>query len=213
MKHFYVTLLVPLCVVIPIIAGFTKRVFLDKSLRIIFMYLLFVATIAIPMRILGSRNINNLPLLHIYTLAEFLFLSGFFIYVLNKHMVPVVVAIGVLFSVCCIFNMAYLQNVYIYNSYSRPLAAGIIIFYAMLYLLRQTTSENDDEILRQPKSWIVIGLLIYFCSSIFYFAFLKLLSDSADPSIYFLMGNIHASLVLLMYLLFCRAFLFYQHER
>lgn len=213
MKHVYVTLIVPLCVLIPLMAGFRNRAYTDRALTFIFYYLLFVALIAIPLRLLGSRNINTLPLLHSYTIIEFMMISCFFVKVLDRFYKNYIVGTAFIFSVACIINAIYIQNPFSYNSYSRPVAAGIIILYCMLYFLAESKQSTETHIMKHSRSWIVTGLLIYFCSSIFYFAFLNLLNSSTKPDLYFLMGKIHASLVLIMYILFSQGFLLYKYER
>lgn len=214
MKHIYETLLVPIAIVFPIAAGLVKRVYKKEPLKTIFFYLIFALLSYIISGILGFNGINNLPLLHFYTIVEYLFILRYFQHSLNE--VKASRMIGLLmfiFPVLAVLDLIFIQDIFQYNSYPRPIAALIIIGLCMYYFFRHASNENKKSWGSVPLNWICSGLLIYFCSGFIYFAFLNIINQYASHATYFLFGTIHATLVLLMYLLFTIGFLKIKNER
>lgn len=212
MKHLYVTLIVPAAVAIPLVAGLYNKVYSNKPLRIIFFYLLFSGISDLVARTLGVRGINNLPLLHIYTLIEFLIMMAYFHNGLKLAGSPQFTIITVLFTLLTILNFVFIQDIYHYNSYPRSIAALVIICYSIQFFIKK--SQLPQRSWRtEPANWVVGGIMVYFCNSFLYFAFLNVINELASLSIYFFLGGLHATFVLLMYLLISIGFLVYKHER
>lgn len=214
MKHVYVTVVVPAAVLIPLGIGLIRKSYKNKELKIIFFYLIFAGVTLIAERLLGIRHINNLPLLHFYTLVEFLFVLRFFRLVLNDLLVSRFIRILMyVFPIFGIVNFIFIQSIYKYNSYPRPIAALIIIALCMFYFSKRNESEYQESWVGDPLNWMISGLLVYFGSSLFHFAFLNILYENASLNIYFIFGTIHATLVMVMYLLFALGFLNAKNER
>src|ERR1700749_1934769 len=102
MKHVYVLLIVPATILIPLLTALFKQGYKKQGLAIIFAYLVFAGCTEIAERILGSYDINNLPLLHFYTVAEFLFIAAFFRVVMKDpreiRVINILMAAFVVFS-------------------------------------------------------------------------------------------------------------------
>ncbi len=209
MKYLFAGIIVPAAVIIPIAAAILKKSYQELTLRIILHYLLFSGLINIAERILGNNKINNLPLLHLYTIGENLVILYFFYLVFKRQtfLKKVISVLMATFTLFALTNMFVIQGIYQYNSYSRPISSLIIIGLCMCYFLSQTTVDQQQSWFQNPLNWIITGLLIYFGSSLFHFAFLNVISERANLRYYFLMGNIHAGLVLVMYLLFTMGFI------
>lgn len=213
MNHLYVTVIVPATVLIPIGAGLIKTVYKDQPSKTILLYLLFAGVTDVAERIMGLHNVNNLPLLHFYTIAEYLFIIRFFQLSISEHRVSWIIwALFILFPLLSVFDFIFIQNIYEYNSYPRPISALIIIGLCMYYFLNYSNQENRIPWATIPANWIVTGLLIYFSSSFAYFAFLNLITQKASDNLYFIFGGIHATLVLLMYLMVAAGFLQVKNE-
>ncbi|RKR83717.1 hypothetical protein BDD43_3931 [Mucilaginibacter gracilis] len=214
MKHIYTTIIIPATSLLPILIGYKKKVFISKYLAIIFAYLIFAGIMIFPERILGSHHINNLPLLHFYTIVEFLFIARYFQKIFQTKLInQVATLISIVFTILSILNFIYIQDIYQYNSYPRPIAAIIIIFFCIYHIFWQAEKQQEKAWLKQPENWITVGLLVYFCSSLFYFAFLNIIYQRPTLTLYFILGDVHATLVLLMYVLFSKGFLVYKNER
>lgn len=68
-----------LCLTVSCVVWFLKRTTFSRPLQILGYFLLFNLFIELSARavVWGFKGINNLPLLHLYTLGEFLLLSFF----------------------------------------------------------------------------------------------------------------------------------------
>jgi hypothetical protein len=214
MKHVFIILVVPASVIIPIGVGLLNKSYKIKRIKIIFPYLIFAGIIEITSRILGTHQINNLPLLHFYTIVEFLFIMRFFQLILNTQFVHRLIGIlMVIFPVFCVLDFVFIQSIYQFNSYPRPLGALIIIGLCLFYFFRYTESEEQKPWVNDPLNWIVTGLLVYFGSSLFHFAFLNILYEHASLKVNWVFVYIHATLVMVMYLLFTVGFLNAKNQR
>jgi len=214
MQLFYIAIIVPALVLLPIVAGLIIKVYKTSSFKIILFYLVFSGITNVAERLLGMRHINNLPLLHVYTIIEFLFIMRFFQLALN-HPATVRLAgwLMVIFPIFGIINFVFIQDIHRFNSYPRPVAALIIIAFCLFYFLKYSETENQKSWVYYPLTWIVSGLLVYFGSSLFYFAFLNVLIEKVSSAVAYLFVTIHATLVMVMYLLFTTGFLYAKNER
>jgi len=213
MKYLYVTVIVPATVLVPLSTALIKKTFKQRYLKIIFLYLIFSGLSDLAERLLGIHHINNLPLLHFYTIVEFLFILRFFQLSFNDPLVSRLTGwLMVIFSGFCILDFIFIQSIYKFNSYPRPISALIIIGLCLFYFFKHSESENQKPWVDAPLNWMVTGLLVYFGSSLFHFAFLNVLNENVSENVYFIFGTIHATLVMVMYLLFTAGFLYAKNE-
>ncbi|QEC77567.1 hypothetical protein [Mucilaginibacter ginsenosidivorax] len=218
MKHIYVTVLVPATVLVPIGVGLIKTVYKDVPSKTMLLYLLFAGITDVVERILGVHHVNNLPLLHFYTIVEYLFIVRYFQLILNTSSSKLFKISLIAFPVLSILDFIFIQDIHQYNSYPRPIAAIIIIAFCVYYFFRYSENEIKSHWFSVPSNWISAGLMIYFSSSLFYFAFLNIISQKANQgnhymNLYFIFGGVHATLVLLMYLMVAVGFLQVKNER
>ena len=203
MKHIYAGFIVPSAPVIPVGVGICKRLYRKAGLDIILYYLVFAMTINITERFIGQRHINNLPLLHFYTLLEGILILGYFKIVLNqcfKKLIKVLCTIFILFT---LIDLALLNSIYEFNSYARSVGAFFIIICCVLHLYDGGLNERW---INNPFYWITAGMLLYFTSSLIYFGLLNFIAAHATDFMWYLIQNIHASLVLSMYILITAGF-------
>jgi len=213
MKHIYVAVVVPATVLIPIGIALVKKNYKHKCLKVIFLYLIFGGLSDVAERLLGIRHINNLPLLHFYTIIEFLFILRFFQLALKNPLASRLIGwLMIIFPVFGIFDFVFIQSIYQFNSYPRPIAALIIIGLCLFYFFKYSEAEKKNPWVNEPLNWMVTGILVYFGSSLFHFAFLNVLYENASLTVYFIFEIIHATLVMVMYLLFAAGFLYAKNE-
>jgi hypothetical protein len=219
--YLYQGIIVPASVTIPIGTALSVYSRTSPSLRSIFVYLVVAGITNVIAAALAFRHMNNLPFLHVYTVVELLLLLRFFYLVLPRPQVRKVIRwIAIVFPVMAVLNFLFLQHLYTFNSYIRPLEAIILILLSMLFLNQQVNTDPSEERTGDPSGndpsgtwsdkpefWIVVGLLLYFSSSFFQFAFSNIVSRHASFATRMVIWNIHASLVLVMYLLFAVAFI------
>lgn len=133
--------------------------------------------------ILAHLTGNNLPLLHLHTLGEFLLLSYFYVGLLNapsllsQNFKGTTITIALLI----ICNTLFLQSIYGFNTYSKTMVQFILIIYAILYFF--DLSEQDALEIMDKKYLRLINsaILIYYSGSLFIFMF----------SNYFLQNNLN----------------------
>lgn len=201
--HFdYTGEIVPASTLLPIVAGFVYYRQIDKPLRVLLGYLCFALTVNIIAIVLAGHNTNNMPLLHVYTAIELVLVVLYYKYAFadapkNRWLNLMMIA----YPLLCIVNFAFFQSLYKFNTYTRPLEALIIIVLSSIYLgqtLARTTAAGR---------WVAGGFLLYFCSSAFQFIFSNVVSRYATKAQRLLIWDIHATFVLIMYILFFVAIL------
>jgi len=206
-------IVVPLSILLPIGMFIYKSKYADKPTTLIFVYLVAAGLINATAVVLARNGIRNLPLLHLYTVIETVFFLSYFRIIFDNAKIKLFLNyVMIIFTIFCIINLTFIQSIFTYNTHTRPLEALIITTTCLLYFYRSGFSEDW---LGSPVNWINMGILVYFpaASIIFilsnYFTFIILDHEMTD-----LIWNLHASLVLGMYLIYTKAFsLIKQKER
>jgi hypothetical protein len=211
-SSFYLGYIVPGATLLPIIAGFIYYKRLNKPLRTLLVYLIASFIINAAGSILASYNVNNLPLLHVYTIVEVVTVMLYYLYAFGKGDISKIKAVMVIFPVICIVNFTFIQSIYTFNTYTRPLAAIIIIVFTSWYLAVQSNIKSPELVTRSGRL-VAAGFMIYYCSSVFQFIFSNIISKSVSTDIKLLIWDIHGTFVLIMYLLFFRAIIYERDKR
>lgn len=212
-SSFYLGYFVPAATLIPILAGLIYYKRLNKPLRMLLVYLIASFIINTAGSVLAAYSINNLPLLHVYTIVEVVTVMLYYLYAFGKGDIGKwIKAIMVVFPVICIINFTFFQSIYTFNTYTRPLAAIIIIVFTSWYLAVQSNIKNPELVTRSGRM-VAAGFMIYYCSSVFQFIFSNIISKSVSADIKWLIWDIHATFVLIMYLLFFRAIIYERDKR
>ncbi len=130
-SYLYQGIIVPASVTIPLAAGIAKYRYLEKSLKVIVLYLTVAGVVNAIAALLAFYHVRNLPLLHIYTVLELTCLGVFFYFAFDSKIIGQrVLAVTFIVSVFCIVNFLFLQSIYSFNSYTRPLEAIVLIVFA-----------------------------------------------------------------------------------
>lgn len=204
LSDLYQGYIVPAGTLIPIIAGIVYYKQINKPLHTLLAYLSIALLINIAGIIMASRGQNNMPLLHFYTMFELLAVMLYYKHAFdNKQLDKWINLIMIVYPILCVINFTLLQSIYQFNTYTRPLEAIIIIVFSGIYLGRHEQTDN-------PGRWVASGFMVYFCSSLFEFIFSNVVSHKASHLVKMVIWNLHATFVLIMYLLFYIAI---QHGR
>jgi hypothetical protein len=199
--------IVPAVTWLPIIAAICLYRSITSPLKAILLYL-SVAVVFNYAATISSHSNNNLPLLHIYTVVELLLVIRFYFLMLpDKRIKKAIIILSILFSCWAMMNSLFVQNIYGFNSYSRATEALIMILFGMLYIIYTTKDESNEEWSSSPENWVNAGFLLYFSGALFQFAFSNIVSAHAPAVFKMAIWDIHATFVLIMYLLFTVAFL------
>lgn len=187
-------------IIIPVVTGTLRYGNLSKECRIIFFFTIIACITEITSYITRSRGINNMPLLHIYTVIEFVIISWFY-HLLFKRIFSFspLPLIAVLFVIGSIINSLWIQEILSFNSYIRGIEAVLIILYALIILYVFFFQPDAKKTVDDPVFWINAGILIYFSGATTLF----ILSNYILPLGYQFNKNIwgvHALLSIIMYL-------------
>jgi len=186
-------------ITIPVLIGSLRYRQLSKECRIIYFFTIIAWVTEISSYITRSMSINNMPLLHIYTVVEFTMISWFY-HVLFKKMFSFspLIFIAVLFACGSVINSVFIQRILSFNSYTRGIEAMLIIVYAVVFLYGFFFQSDTRQVTDNPALWITAGILIYFSGA----ATLFILSNYILPMGYQFNKNVwalHAMLSIIMY--------------
>ncbi len=208
----FITLIVPFSILIPIIIGLLNYKSATVGGKLLLYYLLSSGLINLMALILVGFKMRNLPLLHLYTIIEAVFILSYFrtIFV-SPFIKKLLLYTTILFPILCILNFIFLQSIFTFNTYTRPLEAILITFFCMLYIYNSGFTENW---INKSTSWFNMGILIYFpVACIIFISSNYLIFVSKDKPMNQIVWIIHAGLVLLMYLFWSRGFYLRKNDR
>ena len=210
-KYIFHSIIVPSSILIPLFFFVFNYKFAKKESRLLFYYLIISGLINVTAIIIRSYHVSNLPLLHLYTLVEAVFLLTYFSIIFNDSKIKkVLLILTILFPILCIINFSFLQSIYAFNTYTRPLEAILITFFCLLYLYKSGFTENW---ISKPINWFNMGILIYFPVACIIFILSNYLTTSINKDMNTMVWNLHAVLILFMYLLWARGFYLLKNGR
>lgn len=177
----------------------------DKASRLLVIYLVVSGLINLSALILVRFRMQNLPLLHLYTLVEATFIFAYFRAIFVDALIKKVLTYAmILFPLLCVINFSFIQSIFSFNTYTRPLEAILITFFCLLYLYK---SGFTDKWIEQPFNWFNMGILMYFpVACVIFILSNYLIFNSANKTMNNAVWNLHGVLVLLMYLIWARGF-------
>lgn len=208
----FVTYIVPLTILIPILIALLNYDKLRSAPKLLFYYLIASGLINLIAIVLVKFKMKNLPLLHVYTIVETIFILSYFrkIFV-SEPIKKAIYYITFLFPLLCILNFTFVQSIYTFNTYTRPLEAIIITFFCLLYLYKSGFTENWIE---KPINWFNMGILIYFpVACIIFILSNYLVFERMNKAMNSMIWNLHAVFVMFLYLLWARGFSLLKNGR
>ena len=145
-------------------------------------FLAFSLLIEISARLMAYSGLNNLPLLHLYTLGEFLLLSWLYKSLIIQPTLFQKYFWHFIFSISAfiVINSLFFQSLYTFNSLSKSIVQVLIITYAVLFFYNLT--ENQRLSLSTEKSLRLINsaILIYYSGSLFIFMYGQISFENKD---------------------------------
>ncbi|MCL3778831.1 hypothetical protein EMN47_00370 [Prolixibacteraceae bacterium JC049] len=170
--------------ILPLVLGLIKFKSLSQPLKIIVLHLVFVALFEVGSRLMRAYYGNNLPLLHLYTIEEFIMLGLFFKSILEDY-IPrnwIVLLISGFVSYSLV-NSLFIQSLYMFNNFARGIESLLIIALAILYFIKVLNRLDIKKVTKEPLIWINTGILFYFSANLFNFILSNLaLKVSSDLS-------------------------------
>lgn len=205
----YRQVIVPASILIPIVIGISGFRKLPAYAKCLFAYLVLSAIVNTTATILAWKSIHNLWLLHVYTILEsFLLLLYFKLIIKNKTVNSIIRVLLWAFPLFCVVNFLFLQSLYNFNTYTRPVEAIIFITLCAVYWWYGNDEDSERSWGNIPNNWIITGLMLYFAGAFFLFLLAKyIMTGVANKKAWNLVWDTHATLVLIMYLLMAVGFI------
>ena len=171
-KQVYDIATLPLCVLLlscSLGLRYWRR--LPPPFRILVAYAIFNVCIEIAARLCGYFYKQNLPLLHLYTLGEFVLFSFFYRMILSKRSLfsrhfLLFLTSGI---ILIILNTTFLQGIFEFNSYSKTLVNIVVILFALDYAFAFSDLDEPEPFYGKALRLFNAGVLIYYSGSIFIF--------------------------------------------
>ncbi|WP_316765509.1 hypothetical protein [Pedobacter frigiditerrae] len=203
LKYLFHGVLVPLSILIPIVVFILNYKGHKLAHKFIFYYLVISGLINLTAIILSNYSIPNLPLLHLYTAVEAILLFSYFRSIFKQQTIKKALTfLIVLFPSFCALNFIFLQR-HGYNTYTRPLESILITFFCLMYIYKNGFAEKW---LQSSINWLNIGILAYFPASLMIFISSNYLIHKGDKTMNNIVWELHAVLVLIMYLVWAKGF-------
>lgn len=176
-----------------------KRYALD--LKIIFYYLVLATITQALSFAFWKQSVNNFPILHVYTVVEYLLLLWFYSVILKEFLHnKVFIALSIAFPVFSILNSIFIENIFAFNTYGRSLEALIFIFLSISWFVKIVAEDEETRLLGKAINYINGGLLVYFAGSIAMFSYssyVEQMSEVHRVNVW----TIHTVLAVLLYIL------------
>ncbi|MFN8243272.1 MAG: hypothetical protein U0X40_04375 [Ferruginibacter sp.] len=171
-----------------------------RPLRYVFGYLLLSVLTQVISYILWRRKINNLPLLHIYTVLEYLVLLGFY-YQLLKDFLPRILfpLLWILFPLFAVTDSLLIENIYGFNTYGRSAEALVFIFLAVSCFVKSASEGDRARLAFRGISQINFGFFLYFAGSLVLFSFRDFITHLAMP-LRLNVWTLHSLLLVILYI-------------
>jgi hypothetical protein len=207
MNHLYLRVIVPLAITLPLFFAFLNTRFATRADRQLRLYLLVSAfTNLVAAIVSGMLHSNNLPLLHGFTAIEFVLLTTFYKHIFREeHKRMQYITLQGVFVLFCIANAILLQPLKTYNSYARSLEAILLMLFSIRFFAKQFVEGSGAKLVRKSAFWFNTGIFLYFSWSLMFFIFSNMIVPVSKRNGNFLL-YMHASFVLIMYLLFSVGF-------
>jgi hypothetical protein len=184
----------------PLLLGLLQFRKLPLALKLICIHLMFAAVVEGLSYLLWHYRINNLFLLHIYTVEEcgliLWFYSRLFTGFINSRVFLYAFAV---FFVFAAVNSIFFQSLSANNTYIRTLEAIMVIVCSIVFFYRMLTDAAIEQPARSPYFWINTGWLIYFSASLLLFTLSNYINSTHLKQMRLDIWTLHAFFAILLY--------------
>lgn len=192
------------CVIVPLILVLTQRSKWSSIQRRLFWLLLGMFLCELISNIFWYQKMNNFPIYHLYTIAEFTLILNIYKEILAKYITKgAVLGLGAAFVTFAIYNTLYIQSIFTFNSNTVVVLSVLVIGITMVFFYDLLNLHHYTSLSSNNLFWISAGLLIYFASNLVLFYINNLLNLSRSES--YTIWGLHAIIHILLILFFTRA--------
>jgi hypothetical protein len=152
-----------------------------KELKLIFYYLVLATVTQMLSFAFWKQSINNFPILHVYTIVEYLLLLWFYSVALKKFIPKYVfITLSIAFPVFSVLDSVYVESIYAFNTYGRSLEALIFIFLSISWFVKIVGEDEETRHFGKAINYINSGFLVYFAGSIAMFAYSSYVAQMSE---------------------------------
>lgn len=170
---------------IPIIVGIARFKKLTPSARIVLFYIIISNCCNIAMIYLASKRVNNLFLMHGYSIVEFCCWSAFFITVFRQPKLSRwLIGIAAVFVIFVFFSSTYLQSIKTFNTYGRAVEMILLLAYSFLFFDREIARKEPVPWKKNANHWFTIGMTIYLSGAFLLYISLNILATSMNREVF-----------------------------
>lgn len=159
-------------IVIPLSIGLWRFRRLDDKLKLLTGLLCIGAVTELVANILAEFRINNLPILHFYSIAEFALLFTIYHLYFRNIISRRTYLLGLSgFVVFALINAFYIQDLYGFNTYPLLVESTIFTGLSLLFFYKTLQEKKVVHIEQTSMFWLSSGHLIYFAGNLSIFTF------------------------------------------
>lgn len=156
--------------VLGIAAGIARWRTLGKGMRVVVLYLGVALVSTVVTYLMGQRNINNLWVLHIYTLMSCLILLYVFaLWETSKLVRRGISASAVIFAGAWGISKLLLEDFGSFDNFTMPLATLLLVGAAVRTLYGMVGSTRHS-VVRDARFWVSVAVIIECCTTVLSFS-------------------------------------------
>jgi hypothetical protein len=144
---------------------------LGPTFQILLVYLLVNWSVEMGAQVMKYQYKNNMPVLHVYILLEFIIWSFFYRSILGpkavlKRYFWQILGAGI---ALIMLNTLFVQKIWTFSTYSKTLVQLFIIWMAIEFAFYIPENRSDTHPQNHALKPLNAGLIIYYCGSLFIF--------------------------------------------
>lgn len=191
-----------LTIILPLLLAIWKYDRLRQVQRKLFYLVILFSITELIANILWYQKLNNLPVYHFYTIIECLCILYIYKDALHKiYPKYLFTVLAVLFTVFCIVNMLFFQDIFTFNSNATTTLGLLVIFLSLSYFYALLKEVKYTLLERNPMFWLNAGFLIYFSSNLLLFFINNSMFTKPDEVSYLVWG-LHAIVNIILVIFF-----------
>jgi len=158
-------------------------------------------------------TLNNL-IYNISTVIEFVFFYFLFYKGIKKQIFKkFIIGLAGLYILCSLINIAFVQGLYDFNSYTMLLGTVIIILFVFFYFYDAFDNSEPINLTREPMFWISIGIFIFYLGDFTFnlmYPYLQRNNLHREQHLFHIINN---NLIVFEYICFCVALIICSRNR
>jgi hypothetical protein len=162
---------------VPLLVGLFYYRSLIREMKILVLYLSISFIFELSLFLLGLLGVNNLWMVQVWTIIEYIFIVVLFSYWLKESKIRKMLIYSTIpFIIFYIIDVALLSEINKFNSYSRSVES--LIFSGVAgYALYDLSKAHTGSLWQNFRFYLVLAVFLYFTGSLMIFALSNLLIE------------------------------------